>query len=125
VPNSAKVGKIPRGKEFDRRWMTLDEKDRKELSNIASSGATHDDPYKAALVGGLALMQLDRLKRWWMWLIAPVFAGLAVMLGDLLGASRNYLLAVALTFAGWGLLLWQRRQFRRALEATKEKLGAE
>jgi hypothetical protein len=124
VSNSAKASKIPQGKEFDRRWMALSESERKELTRIASGGGTHDDRHNAQLVGGLALVQLDRLKRWWMWLIAPVFAGLAVMLGDLLGASRNYALAAALTIAGWGLLVWQRRQYRRSLEASREKVSA-
>ena len=115
--------RIPQGQTFDKRWTALTDEERKELTNIASSGQTHpEDPSKAALIGGLAIVQLDRLKRWWMWLIAPVFAGLAVMLGDLLGASRNYVLALGLTLAGWGLLLWQRRQFSRALEATRAKL---
>jgi hypothetical protein len=124
MPNSAKASKIPQGKEFDRRWMALSETERKELSQVASSGVTPEERSKAQLVGGLALVQLDRLKRWWMWLIAPVFAGFAVMLADLLGASRNYALGAGLTIAGWALLLWQKRQFRRALEASREKLGA-
>lgn len=114
---------VPHGREFDRRWSLLPEEERKEISRLASNGRTHEDPRKAALVGGLAVAQLDRLKRWWIWLIAPVFAGLAVVAGDLLGTSRNYVLALALTAAGWVLLLWQRRQFRRALEASREKLG--
>lgn len=116
--------RIPQGAEFDRRWMTLSEEERKELSRIASSGATDDeDRKKAALIGGLATVQLERLKRWWIWLIAPVFAGLAVMLGDLLGASRNYILAVALTLAGWALLVWQRRQYSRALDESRRRLN--
>lgn len=114
---------IPQGAEFDRRWMALTEVERKELTDIASSGATHPEQRKTALVGGLALVRLDRLKRWWMWLIAPVFAGISVMLGDLLGASRNYVLGLALTVAGWALLLWQRRQFTRSLHESREKLG--
>lgn len=117
-----KKSRIPEGPAFDKRWTALTDAERKELTNIASSGQAPDDPSEAALVGGLAIVQLHRLKRWWMWLIAPVFAGLAVMLGDLLGASRNYLLALALTLAGWALLLWQRRQFTRALEASRTKL---
>jgi hypothetical protein len=102
--------------------MELPEAERKELSNIASSGATHPERDRAALIAGLASVQLERLKRWWIWLIAPVFAGAAVMLGDLLGASRNYILAIGLTLAGWGLLLWQRRQYRRALAESLERL---
>lgn len=112
---------VPGKEEFDRRWMELPEAERKELSRIASSGGTHEDPEKASLVGGLALVQLDRLRRWWMWLIAPVFAGLAIVLADILGAERNYVLAAGLTIAGWLLLLWQRRQFRDALAASREK----
>jgi hypothetical protein len=118
-----KPAKIPQGKDFDHLWTALSETERKELGRLASSGDTHEEDAKAALVGGLALVQLERLGRWWMWLIAPVFAGLAVMLGDLLGGSRSYVLALALTLAGWGLLLWQRRQFRRALAASTEKLA--
>ena len=118
-----KPAKIPQGKEFDRRWMALSEKEQKEITRLASSGDTHDEPIKAELVGGLSLVQLERLGRWWMWLIAPVFAGVAVMVGDLLGGSRNYVLALALTIAGWGLLLWQRRSFRKALNASRDKLS--
>lgn len=114
---------IPTGEDFDRAWMALPDAERKELSRLASGGATHDDPEKARLIGGLALVQLDRLRRWWMWLIAPVFAGVAILLADLLGAERNYVLAAALTVAGWVLLLWQRRQFRDALTASREKLA--
>ena len=108
---------------FDRRWNALPESEQKELVRIASSGQTHDEPSKASLVGGLALVQLDRLGRWWVWLIAPVFAGIAVMIGDLLGASRNYVMALVLTVAGWALLLWQRRQYVRALTKSRERLA--
>lgn len=120
---TSKTARIPAGAEFDKRWMALSEEKRKELSRIASSGSTHEDEREAALIGGLATVQLDRLKRWWMWLIAPVFAGAAVMLGDILGASRNYVLGIALTLAGWGLLLWQRRQYAAALEESRRKLA--
>jgi hypothetical protein len=125
VPRSVdSASRIPEGAEFDRRWTALSDEERKELGRYASSGHTHEEAHKAALVGGLAAIQLERLGRWWMWLIAPVFAGLAVMLGDLLGGSRSYVFAATLTVAGWGLLLWQRRQFRRALNATRDKLHA-
>lgn len=118
-----KAARIPKGPDFDRRWSALSEEERKELSKLASNGQTHDEPVKAALVGGLAAVQLERLSRWWIWLIAPVFAGLAVMLGDLLGAERNYVFAMILTVAGWALLLWQRRQYSRSLAETRTKLG--
>jgi hypothetical protein len=113
----------PGGAEFDRRWMALSEDERKDLARIASSGATHDERDKAELIAGLASVQIDRLKRWWIWLIAPVFAGVAVMLGDLLGAGRNYVLGIGLTLAGWGLLLWQRRQYSRALAESRRRLS--
>jgi hypothetical protein len=114
---------VLRDKAFDRGWNALPESEQKELVRIASSGQTHDEPAKAALVGGLALAQLERLRRWWVWLIAPVLAGLAVMLGDLLGASRNYVMAMVLTVTGWGLLLWQRRQYTQALAKSRQKVG--
>jgi len=114
---------VPIGEEFERRWNALPEGEQKELVRIASSGQTHDESAKASLVGGLAIVQLDRLGRWWVWLIAPVFAGIAVMIGDLLGASRNYVMALVLTVAGWGLLLWQRRQYSKALARSRERLG--
>lgn len=104
--------------------MELSEEERKELTRIASGGDTHEDTDKTELVGGLAAVQLERLGRWWVWLIAPVFAGIAVMLGDLLGAERNYVFALVLTVAGWALLLWQRRQYGHALARSREKLGS-
>ena len=122
MASSTKRLKIPEKKEFDRRWLTLPDAERKELTRIASSGETHDDPAKAAMIGALARAQMDRLKRWWMWLIAPVFAGLAIVGADILGAERNYVLAAGLTIAGWLLLLWQRRQYGRALAASRTKL---
>lgn len=114
----------PEGARFTSAWRALSADERKELTRIANSGESSEDPAKAALIASLAERRTRPLE-----LVAILIATVLgyVLVAQLILDGPEPAIVFGLAVGVAGFLIFQRRRLETAraksLEILKEKGG--